>query len=352
MVRFTDFISLRSSSGLLRKGRKEAVKLAHNLNIELSVKLKELHKQISYASEEGTEKSFLKLLKVYEDMDNEIHQIYKNEILIIDRVQERDIKSERKLNSTFKGFYNILEDKSKQALNNSVENFNDTRKIIEKAFMEIREEARNIRFQRYDYNLKAFSAVASTALTDEVKRVLPTERGAAQKEKSVEEKIQQSLDLINKTFLNYKKKREELEKNGKSKKDNTDQLRKEFSQISKRIFILVNSLEKNTNELKQTVEKEMRIMIKVCKDLYTIRVRIIHMLSGNPSGDDGVKHILIKLKNEGISPEIYNKLYKKYASLMNKIHKNALIEEKMALHEYYVDKQSGDISKSDVKKGK
>ena len=59
MVRFTDFISLRSSSGLLRKGRIEAVKLAHNLN-----KLDKI-----FDSLKGNNKLIQEIRKVKNDFD-------------------------------------------------------------------------------------------------------------------------------------------------------------------------------------------------------------------------------------------------------------------------------------------
>jgi hypothetical protein len=341
MVSWFSFVDMRSSSGLLRKSRRNVVQLAHNLRKELVSKFGNLEKKISCANEKGTRDSFIELLDVFYSMESEIHIVIKEEVLISYRVENREINSEASLKNTFTGFFNILEEDSKRALSNSVKNFNQTRDIIKDGFTHIRTETRNIRFQKYDYNLQAFTTLSNDVLLAEAERILPSERSASKREKSIESDIQKSLDLIHKIFLEYKKDSEELNKDPKK----IEKLKEGLTKKSKRILILVSSLEKNTKSLKDTIETEMNILKKVCKDLYVIRVRLIHMLSNkvNPS----IKYI----RAQGIDENIYNEIASKYIHIYKRMHRHALIEEKMALHEYRVDSRADKVTSGDVKKG-
>lgn len=333
MVNFTDFIHMRSSSGLLRKARRLAVKIAHEFNKELPDDYKNIEMQIAFASEDGTYDSFKSLLEEYEKIEKYLHEVYNIENLIVYEVEKRELKNEKEFKDVFKEFFSIIPENSQKKLHICVNYFKEMKEGILKDIMEIRKESRNIRFKTYDYQFfKQVSVMDTKAILEREKRFLIRERHLSVDEKKAQGNIQKSINRIESLFKEYKKNPKKYQ-DPKEKKKFDDEISK-----------LINQLENSIHKLHNLLLEETTIIKKVCRMFYIFRIRLIHEL------ENSVKKMINKIEKEGFSDKKIVVLRNKLEKLDKVIHEHTLHEEKMAKHELNVLNRGVDVKKQDLKK--
>jgi hypothetical protein len=333
MVNFLDFISLRSSSGLLRKGRRLALEIGHLLFKVIPKLENEIKQQISFANEKGTEEKFVEIINTYIKIEEDNFKLDKEEILIIDRALGREIESQKSINNfidKYKQLFVNLNGEDKKIFNESVSYMDKVKKRLRKAFDRIRVMAKHVHYDNthlYDFDLfiQKKRTLASEVLISEMERKLPNQRSASIKEKHLENnKIKKNLTTLVNLF-------NDLDKNKNLNKQKKDKLLKAIASE-------IKNLKANTKSLFEIIDVEMDLLSMVYSYLFIIRERL-------KKKEKELEKLRDEIKNEGISKEVLDKINKAFENLDNIIKKHTLDENKMAFHEQREYDRAGPIKK-------
>lgn len=340
---FRHYLRFRRNPGLIRKSRKLVVELAHILYKVIPKLEKELNKQIDCANEEGTEKIFIEVIQQFKKLENDIGEIDKNEIIVLDRTLKREIAEQKLLNDfnkKYKKFFLVIGDQNRDSLNKSVGNLNYVRKIIHDDFTKIRKLSKDLLEGRpcFDPLVIKTRTISTDALISEMERKFPNQREAATSEKSLDKKVKKDIESLDQLFKKFNENVDKVKNKDLNPQQNATLLKEEFKKISKKVTNNIQKLEKHTNHYKKVVNKEMNLLSMVYISLFVMRERF-------KKKENQLKEKELNLKKMGISGDVIKHLDEIFKQLDKLIHKHVSDELDMAVHEHYTDSAAAESKK-------
>lgn len=317
MVTFWDFISIRSTRSLVRRSRRDLVKIFNSVSNVIPDLSNKLKKQIEFANEKKTEEVMNKILDEYEIVSEKVHNIVKNEFLVIYRMQQREYKNETDLYKTVKNSYTKLNSQDQNLLRECNNIFIKTREQIDSLINKVRSQERDLLFDRTKL-FKYLSVHSTEASLEASKRYFITERQLSSQEKSKEKEISKLIKSI-----------ESLLKQIKEPKD--------LAKNEKKISSLIKDLHSQLNKLLPIVRDEAAVMMKIFRRLTVFRMKFRFDLTGDKqisSKENGsIYNMLIYLESEEFNKNKLNSLKNRVNKILNQIRDNYYEEEKMIKHE-------------------
>lgn len=357
ITRFT-FIHISSSRSLIRRCRKKILKISKKRSSTLPKLFKKLKVQISYANEKKTNKIMKKILKQFHKSEILSHEIFFNQILVVYEIQKRQIKSEKSLKNNVKNIYSELKPNQQSLLKESNKILQEIREQISWLIDIIRDDERNILFNRKLLQLKYITPIAFEASIQALKRYFITERRLSSKEKKLEKKIVKQIKKIPKLvkkIIELKKKIPKLEAKIKATKKpivraflikKLKRLKKKLKRKIKELDDLIIKIKNNINELKSIVKD----LTEILREIFLISTRFRIKFKRNLGLNADKEKEEVKILNQGLlyetlkllerkdfSKNKLNKLEKERQNIINNLRIHNYNEEKMVLHEKRID---------------